>query len=74
MGASVMKELAVNIFFVPSSQGVCQIMEVIFSDISLIFPWFLPCFPWFNIGPEQILHTTSISDNLNTYHYASLFK
>ena len=55
-------------------QGVCQIREVTFPDISLIFPWFLPCFPWFNIGPEQIPHTTPISDNLNTYHYASLLK
>ena len=55
-------------------QGVCQISKVIFPDISLIFPWFLPCFPWFYIGPEQIPHTTPISDNLNTYHYGSLFK
>ena len=44
------------------------------KSFSLIFPWFLPCFPWFNIGPEQIPHTTPISDNLNTYHYASLLK
>ena len=55
-------------------QGVCQIRKVIFPDISLIFSWFLPCFPWFNIGPEQILHTMPISDNFITYHYASPFK
>ena len=47
------------------------------KSFSLIFPWFFPdfyCFPWFNIGPEQIPHTMPISDNLNTYHYASLFE
>jgi len=35
------------------------------KSFSLVFcPWFLPCFPWCNIGHEQILHTTS-------YHNAS---
>ena len=49
------------------AQGVCQIREAIFPDISLIFPWF-------NIGHEQIPCTTHISDKINTYHYASPFK
>ena len=39
-----------------------------------IFNWFLPCFPWLNIGPEEIPHTALTSENLNTYHYANLFK
>ena len=39
-----------------------------FSLISTVFP------DSFSLGPEQIPHTTPISDDLNTYHYASLFK
>ena len=42
-------KLQINVWIL---QGVCQNMEVIFLDISLIFPWFLSYFPWSNIGPE----------------------
>ena len=50
-------------------QGVCQIKEVIFPDISVISTVF----------PDSAYvlrkyYTTHIGDNLNTYHYASLFK